>query len=729
MRGVAFDATALGRQGRRVTTATSSSGPEAPIVVGFTYPEERSAAETLLIHFFHENAAKLGLQLVSMPAATVDEQRVLVDRLVEQHATVLVVVEVVPNDSGLLATLIDRAKAGTPVVCLGAPERCEPPLCTVRSSLRVGQAAVVKHVVDCIGAAGRIAYLGAAGDQEQVEGLREALVRFPDVDLVPAPAHDDDAGNSERARGARLASAVVEDHPGLRAIIAATDELALGAIEAVARSGRSKQVLVTGLGGSSDAMIAIHEGAMTATGLQDAEAMARAALQASIDAVGGTTGSDAVIDLELVTSENVERHAMGHLRKLHELIGGMTRRIDEYRQTVGFLDEVIDNIPLMLFVKEAKDLRIVRINKARAEWFGIKRDDQIGKTAREVYPPELAARIEASDRAVLEGRVDTTLSEEHETQSPRGPRYVMTKKLRISDAHGNPSYLVGVSFDTTERKLAQIALAQRNSELEEAHATLQQHQNKLLIAEKMASIGRLTAGIAHEMNTPLAAVRAAFSELQALVTEYEEAIGDAEVNAEDHMEIAGEMRRAIALASKSAERAAGFVRGIKSQTRDLSAHQLTDFNAVTVVDETLLLLSHALRDADCTATFTHNSDNVELHGSPGRLSQVITNLVTNAIDAMAPLGGGQIHVELDSDGTTTTLSVADTGTGIAPEVASKIFDPMFTTKPFGQGTGLGLSISHDIISADFGGTIEVKSIVGEGATFVLRIGAAKARSS
>jgi DNA-binding LacI/PurR family transcriptional regulator/signal transduction histidine kinase len=256
-------------------------------------------------------------------------------------------------------------------------------------------------------------------------------------------------------------------------------------------------------------------------------------------------------------------------------------------------------------------------------------------------------------------------------------------------------------------------------ELESAYKTLQSQQQMLLVVEKMASLGRLTAGIAHEMNTPLAAVRSALNTLDALGREYQSSIGDESVTAENHREIAQEMLQTISLAGKAAEKAAGFVRGIKSQTRDLSAKEYVRFNAVLVIDEALLLLSHNLRQKKCSVDFDHSGDKVELYGSPLRLAQIVTNLVNNAVDASFANGSGQIALRLMEHAQEIVLQVCDQGCGIAEEALPRIFDPMFTTKSFGQSTGLGLTIVHDIMTGEFGGSIEVATQVGLGTTFTL----------
>ncbi len=273
-----------------------------------------------------------------------------------------------------------------------------------------------------------------------------------------------------------------------------------------------------------------------------------------------------------------------------------------------------------------------------------------------------------------------------------------------------------------ERELARLHAAQRErmEELERAHQALRENQEKLLISQRMASLGRLTAGMAHEMNTPLAAVRAALDELLKLVSEYRSSIEAQDVTPQDHYEIAAEMEASTRLADSAAQRVADFVRGIKAETRDLASSEFRDFNPVPVIQETLLLLNHAARVAQCTLSLKPEHDTMNLYGSPSRLAQIVTNLVTNAIDASAEKGGGPIVLRLNEWEKGIELRVSDEGTGITPENIGKIFDPMYTSKPFGVGTGLGLTIVRDIVTGDFNGTIDVDSQVGRGTSFVLR---------
>ena len=282
----------------------------------------------------------------------------------------------------------------------------------------------------------------------------------------------------------------------------------------------------------------------------------------------------------------------------------------------------------------------------------------------------------------------------------------------------------GAAFERMERERELVFLheaqRERADEIERAHAALRENQEKLLLAESMASLGRLTAGMAHEMNTPLAAVRAALGELVLLIDEYKVSIDDADVTAQDHHDIAKEMQASAKLADSAAHRVAGFVRSIKAETRDLSSQDHRRFDAVQVIRDALLLLNHAARNANCTVDLEAERQPMELFGSPGRFVQIVTNLVTNAIDASVDKGGGPITLLLASHDGGLELRITDRGTGIAPEHRERIFEPMYTSKPFGVGTGLGLPIVRDLTTGHFNGTVDVESTVGVGTTFVLR---------
>ena len=303
-----------------------------------------------------------------------------------------------------------------------------------------------------------------------------------------------------------------------------------------------------------------------------------------------------------------------------------------------------------------------------------------------------------------------------------GPRQgIIYEALRdqISAALKGAMLVQEVIEKDREREQLLNALGKRATELEQAYVALKENQQKLLASEKTASIGRLTASIAHEMNSPVAAIRAALTELDRLVTEYRDSVSDSEVTTADHLEIAGEMQKSLRLATGAAERAADFVRSIKNQTRDIGHKERIHFDAISNIRDALLLLGHSLRKANCSVQIEASAAKIDLVGPPGRLGQVVTNLVTNAIDAMSPLGGGTIDLSLESREADVVLRVSDRGQGVAEEIRHRIWEPLFTTKPFGHGTGLGLTIVRDIVTGDFGGSVDFESRPEGGVTFTV----------
>jgi signal transduction histidine kinase len=270
---------------------------------------------------------------------------------------------------------------------------------------------------------------------------------------------------------------------------------------------------------------------------------------------------------------------------------------------------------------------------------------------------------------------------------------------------------------------------EKDRKLESVLSDLKENQEKLLISEKMGSLGRLTAGIAHEMNTPLAAARASLKELSALVEEYASAVTSPEITVQDHKEIVKEMSNSVALTDKAIEKASGFIRSIKAQTMDMDRQESRVFNAVQVISDALLFINHIATCSNARVEFTHSNESSRLFGPPGRLVQVIINLVTNAMESMEKTKAGVVRIDLREEGEGVTLSVADQGCGIPRENLNRIFEPMFTTKPFGQGTGMGLAIVHDIVYGDFGGTVQVESRIGAGTTFTLTFKSCREKSA
>ena len=260
-------------------------------------------------------------------------------------------------------------------------------------------------------------------------------------------------------------------------------------------------------------------------------------------------------------------------------------------------------------------------------------------------------------------------------------------------------------------------------QLEQAYQDLANSQEQLIRAEKMAAFGRLTAGVAHEVNTPLSASMTSLALIQQLTEEYEASLGDPEVTEQDYREIAGEIKQHVTDTYQWLEKAAGYIQSLKRQSRNLERGVEGEFPLRQVLEDTERLLSHALRQSACRLVIDNVPPQLTLHGDAGKLGQVFTNLITNAVDAYkeTEAGRGDIQIAVRDADEYLQVLVQDQAGGVAPEHHEKIFEEFFSTKLQGKGTGLGLGICRNIMANFFGGTLEVESQPGQGSTFILEI--------
>lgn len=221
-------------------------------------------------------------------------------------------------------------------------------------------------------------------------------------------------------------------------------------------------------------------------------------------------------------------------------------------------------------------------------------------------------------------------------------------------------------------------------------------------ASKLASIGKLTAGISHEIGNPLASISSLVQELRVLKPE-----------SNDDTEFTENSLNTI---NSHIERIARIVRSLGDFAR-ISSVEKTVSGIPEILDRTINLVKYDKRFKDIHLN-TETGDMPKLLVNPDQIQQVFLNLMLNALDAMPE--GGRLDIKMKMVGNSIEIIFRDTGAGIEESVMDKIFDPFFTTKPFGKGTGLGLSICYGIIR-EHNGTITVKSKKGEGTTFVIRL--------
>ncbi len=268
------------------------------------------------------------------------------------------------------------------------------------------------------------------------------------------------------------------------------------------------------------------------------------------------------------------------------------------------------------------------------------------------------------------------------------------------------------------------------SALHQAHEELQYAQQQLVSAEKMAALGRLVAGVAHELNNPISFVYANMHAMQRYASRLREYLNNlhsgkspTELQALrqqlriDH--ILHDMDSLVSGTVEGAER----VRDIVRDLRRFSSGQTekpTRFDLLHVLETSVRWVMKGSRQ-DVEILYNPDlPDSVILEGIPGQIQQVIINLIQNALDAMRQTAQPRLYITLKQSANEAVLVMRDTGTGIAPENLLRVFDPFFTTKPIGQGTGLGLSISYGIIG-DHGGKLLVRNHPNGGAEFRIRL--------
>ncbi len=367
----------------------------------------------------------------------------------------------------------------------------------------------------------------------------------------------------------------------------------------------------------------------------------------------------------------------------------------------GVLDSFVEMLPAMVFVKRAEDLSFAQLNRAGEDLLGVSRGDLVGKTDYDLFPRAQADFFVANDRAVLSGGALLDIPEEP-IATPRGTRWLHTLKIPILDHTGAPAYLLGVSIDITEKRMAEEGLRASNQELErrvaERTAALHSIEEQLRQAQKMEAIGRLAGGIAHDFNNLLSVVLSYAALIQYRMAPDDPLRGEVE-------EIAQAGRRAAQLTK---------------QLLAFSRQQLLDprrLDIGEIVDDMSNMLARLVGE-DVRLDVRRSPTPCPADVDRGQFELVIMNLVVNARDAMP--NGGVLTIQTGASAEHVTLSVSDTGIGMDEGVKERLFEPFFTTKPKGKGTGLGLSTVFGVVR-QLDGAVSVDSAPGAGTRFLVTL--------
>ncbi|KQW42338.1 MULTISPECIES: sensor histidine kinase [unclassified Roseateles] len=275
--------------------------------------------------------------------------------------------------------------------------------------------------------------------------------------------------------------------------------------------------------------------------------------------------------------------------------------------------------------------------------------------------------------------------------------------------------------ETVAQRTAELTTS--NAELSEALETLQTAQRELVESEKLASLGRLVAGVAHELNTPLGNALTVVSTLDDRYKQLEAMLaGNVQMRRSTLEDLARDTRRAQDILQRNVQKAADLVRDFKQVAIDQTADLRRDFDLGKVVEDVLVMVEPSFKHTP----FVINTDlchGLMMNSYPGALGQVLTNLLMNALlHGFEGVEQGRVTVHCAPlNDIEAELSVTDDGRGMDESVRRRIFDPFFTTKLGTGGSGLGMHIVHSIVTNVLGGQIEVRSTPGEGTQMLMRL--------
>ncbi|MBR2240229.1 MAG: HAMP domain-containing histidine kinase [Clostridia bacterium] len=246
---------------------------------------------------------------------------------------------------------------------------------------------------------------------------------------------------------------------------------------------------------------------------------------------------------------------------------------------------------------------------------------------------------------------------------------------------------------------------------------IQNNQEILMEKERLATLGQMVGGIAHNLKTPIMSISGASEGLKDLINEYDNSIGDSEVTVSDHHEIANDMRTWIEKINGYTAYMSDIITAVKGQAVTLSNQEVISFTVSELVKRVQILMKHELKNSFINLNVNMNVDeNLELHGDINSLVQVLNNLISNAIQAYEGKQNENIDFDLNMEGNNLLISITDYGKGIPEDVQEKLFKEMVTTKGK-NGTGLGLFMSYSNIRAHFNGNMRFESEIGRGTTF------------
>ena len=392
--------------------------------------------------------------------------------------------------------------------------------------------------------------------------------------------------------------------------------------------------------------------------------------------------------------------------------------------------------PDFMSISRLSDGTYVEVNAAFEQVTGLTRENTLGRTSIELRiwhdPAARNALVQAfKTRGTLHeyfilingrgGQVREALVNAA-TFEARGERYMIALLRDVTEQRRVQEEIQGLNTELEARVTRRTAdLELTNQELSRTLATLQTAKDQLVQSEKLAALGALVAGVAHELNTPIGNGLTVASSLQYRVQEFD-ALMTSGMKRSDLAVFISDTRQAADIMARNLARAGALVTSFKQVAVDQTSSQRRRFSLAVLVSEILLTLSPSIRKSGCTVS-TEVAEEIDMDSYPGPLGQVLTNLVNNAIlhgYRDRPCGPIAITAQC-TDANQLRLEVSDSGHGILKTDLTHVFEPFFTTRMGQGGSGLGLHIVHNLVTSVLGGQITVQSETGQGAVFTLKL--------
>lgn len=421
--------------------------------------------------------------------------------------------------------------------------------------------------------------------------------------------------------------------------------------------------------------------------------------------------------LWLSDSASAVRNDAGEVTRYEGVVRDITdqkRAEDAIAEGRRLLQQVIDTVPAVINVKD-KDLRYVLMNRYMAGIFGIEPHEALGRTTGDLMSRYGAAKTDEHDKRVLSGVRELGFYEEEYKDSAGNMRQWLVNKLPLLDADGEIENIVTVALDIGERKRGEQEMRKAKDAAEAALRNLRETQNSLIEAEKLAALGRLVAGIAHEVNNPVGISLTVASALERKTAVFAGEVERGNLRRSSLNEYLDTSKDAAAQLVANLNRAAELITSFKQVAADRNYSDQRVFDLGDLTEQVVMSLRPGIRKHNLTLN-VECQPGLSMNSYPGPYGQVLTNLFLNAVAHAFPDGkAGTIDIQVRASGKDNVeIIFSDNGVGMSMDVRRRAFDPFFTTRRDQGGTGLGLHIVYSIVTTRLGGRLDLDSEPGGG---------------